>query len=133
MQPVESLDITNEYIKSFFTKKTYLENDDPKLFKKIVEYLTWVKQPKGGKSPTDGTTEDTINPLLGKKSNQNEHKIVEGDKFIRKLNNQIEMDEDSGHSDDQVLCAGDLENIPDDKKDHENLQIMVEVHNIDSD
>ena len=32
MQPTEMLDVTNEYIKSFFAKKTYLEKEDPKLF-----------------------------------------------------------------------------------------------------
>ena len=39
MHPADTLNITNEYIKSFFAKKTYLKRDDPKLFKKIAEYL----------------------------------------------------------------------------------------------
>ena len=46
MQPMETLEIKNEYIKCFLSRKTYLERDDPKLFKKIAEYLTWVKEPK---------------------------------------------------------------------------------------
>ena len=40
MQPADTLNITNEYMNSFLTKKTYLERDDPKLFKRIAEYLT---------------------------------------------------------------------------------------------
>ena len=66
MQPADSLNITNEYINSFFTKKTYLESDDSKLFLKIANYLTWVKQANGEKPPLDGVTEDIIDPLLGK-------------------------------------------------------------------
>ena len=44
MQQADTLEITNEYIQSFFAKKTYLERKDPKLFKKIAEYLIQVKQ-----------------------------------------------------------------------------------------
>ena len=39
MQPADTLDITNVYINSFLTKKTYLEREDPKLFKRIAGYL----------------------------------------------------------------------------------------------
>ena len=46
MQSVDTLENTNEYMKSFFASKTYLEKDDPKLFEKIAQYLSWVKQPK---------------------------------------------------------------------------------------
>ena len=48
MQPAETMNITNEYIKCFLSKSTYLEREDPELFKKIAEYLTWVKKPKKG-------------------------------------------------------------------------------------
>ena len=47
MQPIETLNNNNEYIKCFFDRKTYLERADPKLFKKIANYLAWVKKPKG--------------------------------------------------------------------------------------
>ena len=47
MQPMETLNNSNEYIKSFLDRKTYLERDDPKLFKKIANYLAWVKRAKG--------------------------------------------------------------------------------------
>ena len=133
MQPADALDITNEYIKSFFTKKTYVERKDPKLFRKIAEYLNWVKQLKIGKPALEQATEETIDPLLGKNINQNEHKVMEEDKLIRNLKNTIEVDGNSGDSDDQVLCAGYFENISEYKGAHGNLQILVEVHNTDSD
>ena len=38
IQPVNSLVNTNEYMKSFFASRTYLENDDPKLFEKIAQF-----------------------------------------------------------------------------------------------
>ena len=46
MKPVEELEETSEYMKSFFASKVYLERNDPKLFKKISNYLTEVKKPK---------------------------------------------------------------------------------------
>ena len=45
-QPVEELNRSSEYMKSFFESKTYLNNDDPKLYQKIGEYLSYVKEPK---------------------------------------------------------------------------------------
>ena len=63
MQPADSLNITNEYIHSFFAKKTYLERDDPKLFKKMAEYLFQVKQIQ---NTPDGAIDGTIDPLLEK-------------------------------------------------------------------
>ena len=45
--------ITNEYINCFLAKNTYLEREDPKLFKKISDYLVWVKQPKKGLNPEE--------------------------------------------------------------------------------
>ena len=67
MQPADTLNVTNEYIQSFFAKKTYLERKDPKLFRKISEYLIWVKQRKIGKPVLEEPTEDAQDPLLGKK------------------------------------------------------------------
>ena len=46
MQPAEQLHGTSEYMKSFFESKTYLERDDPKLYEKIGNYLSWVKKAK---------------------------------------------------------------------------------------
>ena len=46
MQPVEKLNGTSQYMKSFFDSKTFLEIKDPKLFNKIGNYLSWVKKPK---------------------------------------------------------------------------------------
>ena len=46
MQPVDTLENMNEYMKSFFASKTYLEKDDPKVFERIAQYLNWVKLPK---------------------------------------------------------------------------------------
>ena len=46
LQPADSLEKLSEYMKSFFSHKTYLEKDDPKFIKKISEYLTLVKKPK---------------------------------------------------------------------------------------
>ena len=53
MQPAETMKITNEYINCFLAKSTYLEREDPKLFKKISDYLIWVKQPKKGLNPEE--------------------------------------------------------------------------------
>ena len=99
MQPADTLDITNEYIQSFFSKKTYLEKDDLMLFKIIPEYLSWVKQPKGGKPPLDKVSEDTADPLLGENDNKYEDQVadkilIEDDKKnikLRKIHNDIEM------------------------------------------
>ena len=151
MQPADTLNITNEYIKSFFAKKTYLERDDDNLFLKIAEYLTWVKQPKGGKPPLDGTTEDTIDPLLGNNNNKNEDDMV--DNFMmeedqeniipRKLDNAIEVDicsEDSdegsiasssqsdGESADEFLDVGDMEKIFENPREDEQMDTLFEVH-----
>ena len=49
MQPENELVNTSEYMESFFRRKTYLEQDDPKLITKIADYLTRVKQPKENK------------------------------------------------------------------------------------
>ena len=54
MQPVETLTNTDEYMKSFFASKTYLEKNDPKVFQRIAQYLNWVKLPKSN----DGKTKD---------------------------------------------------------------------------
>ena len=43
MQPVEELNRTSEYMKNFFYSKTYLDRDDPKLYEKIGDYLSRVK------------------------------------------------------------------------------------------
>ena len=53
MQPAETMKITNEYINCFLAKSTYLEREDPKLFKKISDYLIWLKQPKKGLNPEE--------------------------------------------------------------------------------
>ena len=47
MQPVDTLENTDEYMKSFFASKTYLEKDDSKVFERIAEYFNWLKLPKG--------------------------------------------------------------------------------------
>ena len=44
----------SEYMESFLTTKTYLMRDDPRLFKKLSKYLTWIKQLKT-KDMTDVT------------------------------------------------------------------------------
>ena len=46
MQPAEELVNMSEYMKKYLSSKTYLAVNDPKLFKKITKYLTWVKEPK---------------------------------------------------------------------------------------
>ena len=44
LQPAKSLNVTDEYIICFLSRKTYLERDDPELFKKMSKYLIWVKK-----------------------------------------------------------------------------------------
>ena len=133
-------------MKSFFAKKTYLERDDPKLFKKIAEYLTWVKRPKSAKPKLEEPTEEVINLLPGENRNQNENEIA--DKIVmeeqkennklRKLPNQIEVDGYSldrndesvifnSHSDnengDQFLGAGDFQTVSEDIEDPKHRAI----------
>ena len=151
MQPADSLNITNEYINSFFTKKTYLEKEDPKLVKKIAEYLTWVKQPKGGKPKLNKATEDIIDPLLGKNANQAKDEIadtimMEEDKEnikLRNVHNGIEVDvcseysdeECSSHSDesaDESLDVGGMKNNFQNPRDDGYRETLVEVHHVDS-
>ena len=89
MAPAETLNITNEYIKSFFAKKTYLKRDDPNLFRKIAECLTLVRQPKGEKSPLDGATNGAIDPLL--KKNEDDFEVQAGDVlFLEEQKESIE-------------------------------------------
>ena len=45
-QSVDTLTNTNEFMQRFFDSKTYLKENDPTLFGKIAEYLTWVKKYK---------------------------------------------------------------------------------------
>ena len=155
MQPADTLDITNEYIQSFFTKKTYLEWNDSKLFLKIANYLTWVKQAKGEKPPLDGDTEDIIDPLLSKNGNQNEDEIA--DKImveeykenikLRNVDNGIERDvcsEDSDeepvisyrHNDDESgdesLDVGGMKSNFKNPTDDGYMETLVEVHHVDS-
>ena len=51
MQPIQTLVITCPYMKSFLATKVYLQKDDPKLFRKIGQYLAFVKQRKKAKLP----------------------------------------------------------------------------------
>ena len=67
MQPTYTLNITNEYMRSFFAKKTYLERNDPNLFKRIAEYLNQIKQPEEEKLPPEGAAAEVINPMLRKR------------------------------------------------------------------
>ena len=46
MQPVEDLHHISVYMERFFSSKTYLDRNDPKLFPKIANYLSWVKKVK---------------------------------------------------------------------------------------
>ena len=48
MQPVNELNSLSEYMETFIIQQTYLEKDDPNLFKKISDYLKRVKEPKDG-------------------------------------------------------------------------------------
>ena len=117
MQPADTLDITNEYIQSFFAKKTYLERDDPKLFGKIAEYLTSVKEPKGEKS------EETIEPLL----NQNE--AEGGDRFVTEedtenieletfISSEVEEDSHDSNEESIISCMDS-----DDESSYDNLGV----------
>ena len=51
MQPVETLEKFSIYMGKFSNQKTYLPIFDPRLFKKIANYLKWVKKREGGKEP----------------------------------------------------------------------------------
>ena len=146
-QPADTLNITNEYIQSFFTKKTYLERDDTRLFQKIAGYLTWVKQPKGGKNIPEGNTEDSID---NNEDEMADNFGVEEHKENLKLqnwDNESVMDVSSEDSDDEIeifyrqsddessdefLGVGDLENNFENTRDHEYIATLVEVHHVDS-
>ena len=143
MQPADTLDITNEYIQSFFSKKTYLERDDPKLFKKIAEYLIQVKQMQ--KAPEGGIGE-AMDPLLENNvpsEAQNSVKLMleneRGTIELKHLNNRICIDGDHLDNDDDVdnnnnnnnvlLENRDINAILDNKKNYEIMETVVEVHN----
>ena len=102
MQPADTLNITNEYINSFFTKKTYLEKDDPKLFQKIAEYLIQVKQIQ--KAP-EGATGKAMDPLLEShaQNEAEEHngRIIEENIELQILNHQIDVNLDHLTEDDE--------------------------------
>ena len=54
MQPVESLKNLSECMKQYFVQETFLKKDDKKLFTKIANYLTLVKQPKDDEDGSGG-------------------------------------------------------------------------------
>ena len=137
MQPVDTLNITNEYMKSFFAKKTYLERDDPKLFKKIAEYLFQMKHAKGRTRLIDKAN----NPLIGRNNNENEADgiIFRDDKEnikLRRLNNQMKenmksMKESGKEASDQPLVERDMKPTPKNQENFETMETRVEVHNGD--
>ena len=59
MQPAETLENTSLYMDSFFAHKTYLDVNDSKLFKKISDYLKWIKNPKGKDGLLEVSTKGT--------------------------------------------------------------------------
>ena len=59
MQPSETLENTSLYMDSFFAHKTYLDVNDSKLFKKISDYLKWIKIPRGKDGLPDRSTKGT--------------------------------------------------------------------------
>ena len=143
MQPADTLEITNEYIQSFFAKKTYLERDDPKLFKKIAEYLIQVKQIQ--KAP-EGASGEAMNPLLENHAQNEAQKgyelMMEKDEEIielKQLNNLMDMDADHLHDDDDddddeeinhhLLENREISTILENKKNYEIMETRVEVHN----
>ena len=154
MEPIDTLNITNEYIKSFFRKKTYLEREDPNLFKKIAEYLTWVKQAKGEKPPLEGPADEKLDPLL------KQHEVEEDDRIVmdkdkeniklRKLYNQIEVevgseendgecsggnddDDDDGHDTcDQLPPETNTGHVAENESDFRNMEVSAEVHHLNT-
>ena len=48
LQPPEELENLSEYMTSYFSRYTYLEQNDPHLIMKIAEHLTRVKSPADG-------------------------------------------------------------------------------------
>ena len=140
MNPADILNITNEYIHSFFAKKTYLERDDPKLFKKIAEYLIQVKQIQ--KAP-EGAIDGIIDPLLDNHAQNEAQKgyelMMEKDKEtieLKQLKNCIDMDTDHLNNDDdddqinyQIQENRDISTILENKKNYEIMETKAEVHN----
>ena len=132
MQPANTLDITNECIQSFLTKKTYLERDDPKLFRKIAQYLFRVKQPKDGESSPEGAFDEANDLLLRKiddhkRAEEGEQSIIDDDKEnikLRKLSTQLEGSMESVQSSDDEFDDQLLEN----NENHERKETIVEVH-----
>ena len=131
-KPADTLDITNEYIKSFFKKKTYLEKDDPKLFQKIAEYLNQVKQIQ--KAP-EGATGEAMDPLLHNhaqnEAEENNGRIIEENIELQILNHQIDHLTEDDESGDELLEKRGMDTIIEDDKNHERMQIRVEFHGND--
>ena len=119
MQPADTLNVTNEYIKSFFTKKTYLERDDPDLFKKIAEYLVWIKQPKGEQPPSEEDTNSVMDPLLNQNMTEAGDGIMmaEDKEYIKLRKLPIHKRTDVHRSDDN-----------DDDDDDDDDQFLVETY-----
>ena len=137
MQPVDTLNITNEYIKSFFAKKTYLEKNDHNLFKKIAEYLIQMKHTNRRK----GVADEVNKPLIERNydqtkadANYNEI-IIRDDKEnirLRNLDNQMGesmkyMKKSSDEAGNQPLVERDIQN----KENCKTMKTRVEVHSGD--
>ncbi len=69
MQPEEDLQNVPEGIAKFLADKTYGMKEDPELFRKIAEYLEWVKRPKKGLGCQGGS--------CCKRGMDNDHNYVE--------------------------------------------------------
>ena len=143
MQAADTLNTTNEYMRSFFSKKTYLEREDPKLFKKIAEYLIWVKQPKREKQQLELASDDAMNVLLNKRNEYDEDSriLLEEQREhidMLKLNSQIEANSDhlvlnnnddnsDNEADRRLLTENRMENNSEFQGDFEHLT-KAEVH-----
>ena len=135
MQPADTLNVTNEYIQSFFRKKTYLERDDPKLFQKIAEYLIQVKQIQKAPEGATGEADFFWENHAQNEAEENNGQIIEENIELQILNHQIDMnlnhltnDDESG---DEFLEKRDTDTTLEDDKNHERMQTRVEVHNDD--
>ena len=75
MQPMESLQNLTECMKQYFVQETYLKKDDEKLFTKIANYLTLVKQPKDDEDATGGIEVNLDDEEEGQGYQENEEEI----------------------------------------------------------
>ena len=125
MQPVESLKNLSECMKQYFVQETFLKKDDEKLFTKIANYLTLVKQPKDDEDGSEGIEVNLDEEAQGQGHQENEGGIPAD---VPADDAQYNTDINNGCRKHDVV-VDEHENITNEAEDRNDVHVIV--HNVD--